>query len=155
MRPPISLSLYAATSVILSHVAIAVVLEGRRPAHSEVIHAAGVTTFPTVPSFSAPTFTYGAFSQLYPSGYTLPSAPSITTDASSSAVTTSHRDYRIGPTLDAEQTYLSSMCEPQGTHRPKGLLDWDQRFPCNRVSNSSNTCICKDISGYLCTLWQF
>ena len=150
MRSTISLSLRAVTFITFSHVAIAVILEGRRPVHSEVTHAARFT-FPTVPSFSAPTFTYGTFSQVYPSGYTLPSAPSITTAASSSAVTTSHGGHRIGPTLDAEQMYLSSMCEPQGTHRPKGLLDWDQRFPCNRVSNSSNTCICECIYGRLFT----
>lgn len=152
MRSTISLSLCAVTSIIFSHAAIAIILEGRRPALSEIAHVARVTTFPTVPSFSAPAFTYGAFSQVYPSGYTLPSAPFITTAASSSAVPTSHRGHGFGSTLDAEEMYLSSMCEPQGTHRPKGLWDWDQRFPCNRVSDSSNTCICKYISGHLSTI---
>lgn len=144
MRSTISLSLCALTSLTLSHAAIAVILEGRRPAHSEAIHVAKVTTYPTVPSFSAPAFTYGAFSQVYPSGYTLPSAPLITTAASRSAIPTSQGSHGFGSTLDTEQVYLSTMCAPQGTHHPKGVLDWAQRFPCNRVSNSSNTCICEN-----------
>ena len=154
MRSTISLSLCAVTSTIVPHVAIAAILEGRRPAHSEVFSVAQVTKFPTVPSFSAPTFTYGVFSQVYPSGYTLPSAPSITIAASSSAVPTRHGHHGAVPTLDAEQMYLSSMCEPQGTHRSKGLLDSDQKFPCNRVLNSSNTCICKHILGIYAPFWQ-
>lgn len=140
MRSSIEFSFCAFTSVTFSYVTFAVVLEGRDPARSDITRAAQATTFPTVPAFSAPSFTYGAFSEIYPSGYTLPTAPFITATASSFTISKPSGPHELSPSEIAEDAYLGAMCAPQPTSS-QGLSAGDQNFPCNRVTNSSVTCI--------------
>ena len=135
MRFSLDIWLYAIATNAYVGAVDAVVLEGRDPA------AAHVTAFPTVPAFSAPQFTYGYVSQVYPSGYTLPSGPfvTVTTTASTSARPTRSHSHSEN-SHDAKASYLSAMCAPQGTKGPS-LYDKDPRWPCNRVLNSTNTCV--------------
>ena len=134
--------------------ALAASLESKSPAQSGIKETLSVATpgnaaisnLPTVPSFSGPTFTYGAFTEVYPSGYTLPSPfPTVTSAVSTSASRSSSST--VGPVGYGQHTrdsYLRSMCAPRATGGAKGdLLETglDQKFPCNRVQNSTYTCV--------------
>lgn len=127
MRSSISLSFYTFISINLFQAGSAVVLEGRDPA------AARTTAYPTVPSFSAPAFTYQAFSEAYPSGYTLATTPFIKISARSSAIPTSSDSRASRPSESARASYVKSMCAP--------YYDLNLSFPCNRVANTSRTCV--------------
>ena len=120
------------------------VLEGRNREITEVhaskatTQAAQTTVFPTVPAFSGPSFAFGAFSSIYPSGYTTPAPlPVETSTLTRSPASTSSRSVTHS---DAKGSYLRSMCAPQNASHPTAS-EPDQRFPCNRVSNSTYTCI--------------
>jgi len=108
------------------------------------------TVFPTVPSFSRNSYTYGYFSQVYPSGYTVPSGAIDTktlTTAASATGSSNGGGYRspYSPAESSQSSYLQSMCLPQptsdGSSSSPGL---DMGFPCNEVKNLTELCIFKD-----------
>ena len=131
--------------------ALAAILESGSPVRSGIaktltVGAPGdtaITSFPTVPSFSGPTFTYGAFTDVYPSGYTLPPPfPTITSTVSRSANPSFSSTVEfLGYGHHTKDSYLRSMCAPRATGEPKAETGWDQNFPCNRIPNSTYTCI--------------
>ena len=106
---------------------------------------AAISNLPTVPSFSGPTFTYGAFTEVYPSGYTLPPPfPTETSAVSESASSsfTSTVEY-LGHGHNTKDVYLRSMCEPRAkaTGDPRAEAGRDPKFPCNRLQNYTYTCV--------------
>lgn len=115
------------------------------------------TAFPTVPSFSRNSYTYGWISDLYPSGYTLPTGPfvtvtstasltataSLTTTASATGGRIAGSDgYSYSPAESSQISYLRSMCHPQPTSdgsRP--TPGFETGFPCNEVTNITHMCV--------------
>jgi len=109
------------------------------------------TAFPTVPSFSQNSYTYGYFSQVYPSGYTVPSGAvdtgTLTATLSATASATGSRiagsnGYIYSPAESSQLDYIRSMCVPQptsdGSSSSPGL---DTGFPCNEVKNITFMCV--------------
>ena len=131
--------------------ALAAILESSSPVRSGIaktltVGAPGdtaISNLPTVPSFSGPTFTYGAFTDVYPSGYTLPPPfPTITSTISGSANPSFSSTVEfLGGGHHAKDSYLRSMCAPRATGNAKAETGRDQNFPCNRIPNSTYTCI--------------
>ena len=98
-------------------------------------------------SASVPTFTYGHFSDIYPSGYTPPPSPTLTgifaseasaesVAASKASATTATSNWPSYGEESPKNLYLDSMCQPISDN---GVPD--QAFPCNRAATLVSTCV--------------
>lgn len=109
------------------------------------------TVYPTVPSFSRNSYTYGYFSQIYPTGYTVPSGAidtktlTSTLMATASATVSSHGGgygYPYSPAESSQADYLGSMCFPQATSGGSpSSPSFDTGYPCNEVKNITDMCV--------------
>ena len=99
---------------------------------------------------SVSSFSYGDFSEIYPSGYTLPPSPSLTgvfaSEASAEAAAASKASSAAQPSgssidehLSPKNVYLEKMCSPISG---KGVPDQD--YPCNRAVTLASTCVYGD-----------
>lgn len=146
------LSLFAPT--------VAEFLQGRQQSQD----SGSSTVYPTVPSFSRNSYTYGYFSQIYPTGYTVPSGAidtkTLTSTLTAAASPTGSTQgggygYPYSPAESSQVDYLRSMCVPQATSGGSpSSPSFDTRFPCNEVKNITDMCVydvqaSKNISGGL------
>ena len=108
------------------------------------------TVLPTVPSFTQTSFQYGVYSSVYPSGYTLPSGPRPSGEASAtptmtadSSTSSSGGDFGNGrsPAQVSQMRYLQSMCAPDTQATNTASPGFGTRYPCNEVLNITYTCI--------------
>ena len=96
---------------------------------------------------SVSSFSYGDFSDVYPSGYTLPPSPSLTgifaSEASAEAAAASKASSAaqassssVDEHLSPKNMYLDKMCSPISS---KGVPDQD--YPCNKAVTLASTCV--------------
>ena len=103
-------------------------------------------------SISVPTFTFGHFSDIYPSGYTPPPSPTMTLTGvfASQASVESEAASKASATGQAssgslrgdgspKNLYLNKVCQPLSG---KGVPD--QAFPCNRAITLVSACVFGD-----------
>lgn len=154
MRTMIRLSSATAALLLLSPIATADHLQGRQNAQRK----AASTAFPTVPSFTQASVTYGHFSKVYPSGYTLPSGATNTATASHSRGTGGRNAGKGRGTTSSQYDadvsqiyYIQSMCAPTITSSlsptATSVLYIDLHYPCNIVKNATSICRIGESSG--------
>jgi len=145
MRTTTTICWAAAACLSLARLAAAEILQGRQNGQE----SASSTAFPTVPSFSRNSFTYGYFTKVYPTGYTGPSGAvdTATMTKTASATASSHAGgygYPYNPAERSQLRYLESMCNPPTINTGSPLsLHLDLSFPCNELRNITNMCLYK------------
>lgn len=113
--------------------------------HARQESLASSTALPTVPSFTQQSFQYGAYSSVYPSGYTLPSGEASATPTITAVDSATSGGGYYGNGRSAAQAsqarYLQSMCAPDTQATATAYPGFDTRYPCNEVLNITYTCI--------------
>ena len=103
------------------------------------------SALPTVPSFTQRSVNYGAYSSVYPSGYTLPSGPgkasATPTATADDSRSTDIGNFRGPPAEVSQMDYLQNMCAPERPARGRAYATLDLNYPCNEVLNITYTCI--------------